>query len=580
MSVCHAPGSRETLLGLCLAACLAALPGHLSADRAERPQYAPPEAWLPGESLPYFGSENPWDRRFFYETPPRIGQPQYLLLLEGKADEAAALCEKRLAADAADVESLLVLALARGAQGRMEEADRLLAQALKLGLPPERLVVDRSALMRRVQGTPVWRRTAAAQSGLLHGPLLGDVTPRSARFWVRSRHETVFEVRVSARGDFARPDAVGRGRTHAADDFTGVAHVEGLKPDAVYRYDVRIGDAPAIREDGWEFRTFPEPAAKTPVRIAFGGCAKFFPAHERMWETIRMRRPDALLLLGDNVYLDLPERVGPMHDYTYHQRQSRPEFRRLTAGVPSFAIWDDHDAGIDDVFLGPFPDRPAWKVDHLKLFQRNWNNPPTGAPPAWPGLWHRVRIGPVECFLLDGRYYRENFLQPNPSMLGPVQKAWLLAALRESTAPFKLLVSPVAWADDAKIERAPSGEIVRAKDIWSGFPGERQEIFDFLTQHRIGGVILLSSDRHRNDVRVHPREGAYPLWELESGWLTNEKGTEGSGSPRFQYLDGPAFGSLTFDPAAPDPTVVMEIVTIAGVPVFRQELKLSALSHD
>ncbi|MBN8249813.1 MAG: PQQ-like beta-propeller repeat protein, partial [Verrucomicrobia bacterium] len=31
--------------------------------------------------------------------------------------------------------------------GRMEEADRLLARALELGLPPERLVVDRSALM-------------------------------------------------------------------------------------------------------------------------------------------------------------------------------------------------------------------------------------------------------------------------------------------------------------------------------------------------------------------------------------------------------------------------------------------------
>jgi hypothetical protein len=104
----------------------------------------------------------------------------------------------------------------------MEEADRLLAQALKLGLPPERLVVDRSALMRRVQGTPVWRRTAAAQSGLLHGPLLGDVTPRSARFWVRSRHETVFEVRVSARGDFARPDAVGRGRTRGRLHGRGV----------------------------------------------------------------------------------------------------------------------------------------------------------------------------------------------------------------------------------------------------------------------------------------------------------------------------------------------------------------------
>jgi alkaline phosphatase D len=245
--------------------------------------------------------------------------------------------------------------------------------------------------------------------------------------------------------------------------------------------------------------------------------------------------------------------------------------------VPTFAIWDDHDAGIDDVFLGPFADKPAWKVKYLELFNRNWNNPPAGAPPEWPGLWHKFRAGPVECFMLDGRYYRENFLKPNPSMLGPVQKAWLLKSLKESTAPFKLLVSPVAWADDAKIETGPDGERIYAKDIWSGFREERTEVYDFLAENNVTGVILLSSDRHRNDVRIDSRPRGYPLLEIESGWLTNEFGTGTSGKPLFEYHDGPAFGCITIETDGDEPHALVEIINANGEPVFRREVKLSEL---
>ncbi len=549
----------------------------LRADRGSEPQYAPPGAWLPGESLPYFGSENPWDRRFFTQKPYRYGQSQYLMLVEGQVAEAVALCEERLKIDAGEVESLYVLALARGQQGRLAEAGRLMEQAIALGLPPDRMLADRSPLMQRLRDTPVWQRAARESSGLLHGPLLGAVTPQSAQVWVRTLAESAIEVRASARGDFEHPDAVGAGRTSAAADYTGVVALKGLQPATRYSYQVRIDGRPVPRGEFQSFRTFPVENTTESVRIAFGGCAMYHPPHERIWDTIRLRRPDAFMILGDNVYIDVPDSVGPLHDYTYHQRQSRPEFRRLTAGVPTYAIWDDHDAGIDDVFLGPYSDKPGWKVEYLELFRRNWNNPATGAPPEWPGLWHSFRAGPVECFLLDGRYYRENFLKPNPSMLGPVQKAWLLKALRQSTAPFKLLVSPVAWADDAKIEAGPAGERIYAKDVWSGFRDERAEIYDFLAANDISGVILLSSDRHRNDVRINTRPRGYPLLEVESGWLTNEFGTGTSGQPLFEYHDGPAFGVLTFEPAGAEPRAVVEIINGNGEPVFRREEKLSEL---
>src|SRR4051812_7659901 len=75
---------RYTRVRLFAAAVAFASTLSVRAQRYEEPQYAPADAWLPGEKLPYYGSENPWNRRFFtVEQPPRIGQPQLLLLLDG-----------------------------------------------------------------------------------------------------------------------------------------------------------------------------------------------------------------------------------------------------------------------------------------------------------------------------------------------------------------------------------------------------------------------------------------------------------------------------------------------------------------
>ena len=75
--------------------------------------------------------------------------------------------------------------------------------------------------------------------------------------------------------------------------------------------------------------------------IAFGGGASYLPEFERIWDLIRERKPRAMLMLGDNVYIDDPWRLD-MQRYCYYRRHSRPEWRRLAATVPVHGIWDDH----------------------------------------------------------------------------------------------------------------------------------------------------------------------------------------------------------------------------------------------
>ena len=95
---------------------------------------------------------------------------------------------------------------------------------------------------------------------------------------------------------------------------------------------------------------------------------------------IRSHKPEAFLTLGDNVYMDLPAKPNGFVEYTYYRRQSRPEFRRLVSSVPVYAIWDDHDSGMDDDWLGPYKDKPDWKLPLFRNFQQQWNNPAYGDP--------------------------------------------------------------------------------------------------------------------------------------------------------------------------------------------------------
>jgi hypothetical protein len=73
------------------------------AQEIQHKGYAPDDAYLKGSEFPYYGSENPWDRRFFTEhlkdKYKRRGQRQMLDIVEGKPAEALDYCRELLDAD-------------------------------------------------------------------------------------------------------------------------------------------------------------------------------------------------------------------------------------------------------------------------------------------------------------------------------------------------------------------------------------------------------------------------------------------------------------------------------------------------
>ncbi|MCY3968667.1 MAG: alkaline phosphatase D family protein [Acidobacteria bacterium] len=523
-------------------------------------EFGPPDAYEGDSPHPFYGAENEWSRRMFDERSAdlyykRRGQRQLLEILDGNPTRAIELADARLADDPADAESHFIRAVALTQRDQIDEAEAAMQAALDAGMPFGRFQAGPRDLLASLAATATFALHAASPNNeIVHGPMLGAVTDTSAGVWVRTAEPTGFEVVATADGE--RHTA--SGTTTADQDYTGTATLAGLSPDTTYSYQLLVdaGTPPAPQPQSqsptYTLRTSPPPGAPGTVTIAFGGCAGYTPANERMWDTIAAHSPQALLLLGDNVYVDLPEQPGPFHDYTYYQRQSRPEFRRLVSATPVYAVWDDHDAAVDDIWLGPYVDRPAWKQPMVEHFRRNWNNPGHGSE-SHPGVWFRFSLGDVDFFLLDGRTYRTNPFVEERTMLGPVQKEWLLDGLRASEATFKVIASPVAWADGAK----PG-----SRDTWSGFPEEREEIFRFVEENGVTGVVLLSSDRHRSEAWAIERESGYAFHDLLSGQLTNIHTHPVEPGALFSYNLKDSFGLLTFETAGEEPRVTYEIYSI------------------
>jgi len=434
--------------------------------------------------------------------------------------------------------------------------------ALDRGLPFARLVAGPRDLLASLYKTEQYKSWAAEHRDLqlLHGPMIGSVTDSSAKFWVRTAKAA--SVRVVAGGGKSEV-----AKTGPQDDFTAVLQVDGLDAATEYAYHVEIDGAAAATGAG-KFRTFPEQGKPAQFRVAFGGGAGFVPKWEYMWDTIRKFEPTALLMLGDNVYIDQPQHDLCQH-YCYYRRQSRPEWRRLVGSTSVHAIYDDHDFGTNDCVPGPEIESPAWKRSVWNIFRQNWVNPAYGGGEKQPGCWHDFYIGDVHFILVDGRYYRD---LKGKSMLGPVQKAWLKKTLKNSTGTFKVLASPVPWTAGIK---------GRSKDPWDGYPEEREEIFSFIESNTIPGIFLIAADRHRTDLRTTERPGGYTLYEFESSRLTNRHthGVVKTPGLIWGYNKTCSFGLMRFDTTADDPRVTFQCVTIDGEVVHSHTLRASELQN-
>ncbi|MCR9201928.1 MAG: alkaline phosphatase D family protein [Planctomycetaceae bacterium] len=502
----------------------------------------------------------------------RVHQASLRFILQGERQRSEEFLENYLIKHPGDAETLYMLGVLQAQAGDGAKAETYLQRSLEAGLPPGRLVAGPRKLLEPLRQSDLLQKLFRTFGDRpVHGPLLGNVTASRASFWVRTATESDVQVMVSTSANFERPVYSQPANSHARDDYTAVVTVDGLEPTTQYHYAVRIGDGVWHYSDRQQFETFANAGRPGKFTVAFGGGAGYVPHNERMWNTISDCDPNLLLLLGDNVYIDDPESVL-MQQYTYQRRQSRPEWRALTASVPVYTIWDDHDFSTNDSWGGPDVSVPFWKKDWVfPIYRQNWVNPAYGGGDAQPGCWYSFSVGDVEFIMLDCRYYRTSPRKTPRSMLGPVQLAWLKQELQQSTARVKVLCSSVPWDFRTKGD---------SLDTWNGYKQEHEQILSFIEQQQIEGVLLVSADRHRSDAWKIERPNGYGFYEFNSSRLTNQHvhPTMEKKGAIFSYNKLQSFGLITFDTAADDPTVTYEIVNIDGARPHSLTVRLSELS--
>ena len=256
---------------------------------------------------------------------------------------------------------------------------------------------------------------------LVLGPMLRYAGTESATFWLETSASCEVEILGRRTSTFAV-----EGHHYA------LLLVEDLTPGSVTPYEVRLGGKLAWPpEDGR-----PQPVVRTRnherrARLAFGSCRVGDPQPtnlgaewpqkvraigiDALWTYAKQLQrgdvewPDAVLLLGDQVYADEVspqtlafiaekrgtgeppgEQIADFEEYTrlYRESWSEPDIRWLFSTVPTVMVFDDHDVHDD------------WNISWLWVEEMRrttwWENRITGAFMAYWLYQHLGNLSPPE----------------------------------------------------------------------------------------------------------------------------------------------------------------------------------------
>jgi alkaline phosphatase D len=128
-----------------------------------------------------------------------------------------------------------------------------------------------------------------------------------------------------------------------------------------------------------------------------------------------------------------------------------------------------------------------------------------------------------------------------------------------------------------------SDYISNGKDSWGVFdPAGREELFSFIEENRIPGVLLISSDRHGARGFRIPRPSGYCFHEFEIGTLGGMTGpgamAKDASTQLFGRTDIKAFGELEFNTKLADPQVTFRLVDEKGHVLEQVSLLRSSLT--
>jgi alkaline phosphatase D len=351
-------------------------------------------------------------------------------------------------------------------------------------------------------------------------------------------------VRYSTREDLGDATATDWAEVGEAADFIHQFRLTGLRPATTYHYAAETtgpGGAPAHGAFRGRFGTAPAADAPAAVRFCVMTCQGYpdrgHPDGHPIYPAMLALEPRFAVLTGDLVYYDNdpPSAVTPrLARYHWERMFSLPRLVAFTRGVGTYWLKDDHDTLDNDTW----PGRKAGELTFAagqKIFRQQ-------APLADGPSYRTFRWGrDLQLWFTDGRDHRSPNNQPDgpgKTIWGAEQKAWFKRTVRESTATWKVLVSPTPLV-------GPDRKGKNDNHSNAGFAHEGDEVRGWLRENVPDNVFVACGDRHWQYHSVHPQTG---LHEFSVGPASDEHagGTPGEDKAyhRFHRVKG---GFLSVD---------------------------------
>jgi PhoD-like phosphatase len=397
---------------------------------------------------------------------------------------------------------------------------------------------------------------------LLLGPIVGAVSDREARIWLRADDPSPARVHVFHDGGAELPGSPFR--PAGPIDASGTATVVAKLPAAYarYRYDVRDADG-ASALPAWlgtpGFWSAPPPATSGAFRFGVVSCNDMRPRTQRgradperpwrtLFETAGALDLAFLLCVGDQVYADaaweagmgarvFPPALRRAYQDAYQAQWDFRWFRRTLANLPCYMTWDDHEIrdgwGSERLDGLAVNRQQAFRVarDVYRRFQHDHNPPSFGDGPN--DLFYTFRYGDVGVLVLDGRGARDVGRARDP-LLGARQwqlvTGWLERETRGLGALFVVSSVPPVHVPPALAK--PGGLFTSGfRDQWTSEANAPElvrladALFDCANRHDIP-VVLLGGDAHLGSVAclrsTRPAHARRPiLYQLCASPITN-----------------------------------------------------------
>lgn len=454
-------------------------------------------------------------------------------------------------------------------------------------------------------------RSSLSVAGFEHGVASGDPGVDSVLLWTRATPaagEPALDLAWELAADAAFEQVIRRGevRTDAGRDYTVKVDVRDLDPGTEYFYRFAARDrATAVGRS----KTLPG-ASASQVRLAVFSCSNYPAGHFHVYrEGSRVADLDAFLHLGDYLYeygtggyaTENAEELGrslpagnagelySLADYRkrYALYRTDPDLQAMHAAAPCIAVWDDHEIANDAWREGAENHSPEeGDFGERKLAAlRAWYEWLPVRPPVSEGseqIYRSFDFGELlSLHMLDTRIigrdrqleyrdyvdpatgamdqdrFRADLGNPERSLLGPAQLAWLGERFAASTARWQLLGQQVLMAKmhlpadllgvEDLAELPPllaelaelKAALLQGRDIgpgqedrlqrvtpynldaWDGYPAEREKLYG-LAQQLGKRLVVLAGDTHNAWYsRLHDRHGTEVGVELATASVSS-----------------------------------------------------------